>query len=309
MSAKSLDEEMTAMEPMKGPPAPPAGEEATNVGQQGPSYLVERITPVPPQRETMILPPKPSNPPQPAPSFQLPPGIPADPARDASPEERTMTVVNPPPVSGGPPKALGPVQVKAPALQPGGITMMTKEAPPTMDTAFVPVPGLGQAPAPAAPGLLPGSTDVAPAVKGKGGGLSALVERVKGDQKLRLLLIGGCGVLGILLTLVLFNPRRGPVAPPTDGEQRPVQVGDVPGAGTAAQKNADPGAGGQPPPGTVSQDEKDALLEKAVLAVEAGRTDEALALFRRYLDEGQDEAASFMVQLLQLQATGAGKEQ
>ena len=59
----------------------------------------------------------------------------------------------------------------------------------------------------------------------------------------------------------------------------------------------------------VQQEERDRLLEKAVLAVEAGRSEEALAIFRRYAEEDDGPAAAFMIQLLQVQLSQSGREQ
>lgn len=335
----------------------PGVEEPT---MQGASFLVERITPVPPARDTLMhapprVEPQPIQAQRPAPA---PPGIAAQAARmapaPAPPANDEATAAVPNPGSRPPPReaSVAALQLRpptvppvAPALQIAATPRGPQDAPPEMDTAFVPVVGqaLSQvaqaahaahmaqggglaAPqhggfAPAQPYTSPQAATVtlgqnapnlaalAPArpagpvrvfLQKNFPNILVLSAKVQANKNARLGLIAACGMLGVALTLWLVPVR-------SQGPQP--QGGD--GAGAAAvtqpQRVAPPAQKDNPDP--VQQEERDRLLEKGVLAVEAGRSEEALAIFRRYSEEDENPAAAFMIQLLQVQLSQNGREQ
>lgn len=242
---------------------------------QGASYLVERITPVPPARGA---PPTQLSNPTVAPAVN---------------EEATAAVANP-----GPRPA--PLRVDATGATMG-LAPLTRahDAPPDVDTAYVPLPG--QAPPPAA-GMGPAgerATVVAGAVKvpSKAAGL---VEKIRGSKNARLGIIAVSGVLAMGITVLVLGPK--PQQPQTPA---PMIRAD-PGPGRAQQQPQERPPEAPADPAKV--EERDQLLERAILAVESGRIDEALALFRRYTEEESSPAAEFMVQLLQMQLSQTGKE-
>lgn len=276
----------------------PPPEEAT---LQGASYLVERITPVPPSRSAMD--------PRGKPPASAGPPAPAAAAAKVITEEPTAAVQNP---GSRPPQSVlerptvavptGPLKVSAASVPAdGSLVPMSRpgaDAPSHLETAFVPVPG--QPGAQAQTQARPQVADAAPAARAPAGGskLQQLLHKIQGSKSARLGIIAGGGLLGIALVLVLFSP-------PKQQALQPVAPVDVSPQQTAPTPPPEPPKEETDP---AKVEEKDALLEKAILALEAGRTDEALAIFRRYTEEDQNPAAEFMVQFLQLQISQSGKE-
>lgn len=236
---------------------------------QGASYMVERITPGPPQA--------------PRPPTRYEPTVDAPTAAVQSPSTWQQ-----------PPAA--PVRVEAPRMDPAmaPIARGPADAPPTAETAYVPVPG---APIAGRETVISGMK-APPAPRAPQSPLDNLLQQLKGSKNARLGLIAGCGVLGILAVFVLFNPQKKPPPPPPMIAADPTPPEVRPPPPPKESENLDPAL----------IKEKDTLLEQAVLAVELGKTDEALNLFEKYSEKEPSPAAEFMVQLLRMQSK-EGKDQ
>lgn len=258
---------------------------------QGGSYLIERITPIR--------------------AGGQPGGGPTGVVEEHTAPPNAPTVAVPAVSVGHPglasPGAGMPQTVVAPQNPHGGRDLPTAALPAVgrgalldSETAYVPLPGSAPPPgmAPGVPAPGPGAqapASTGPSLKEKIQRATLQVRgRIQGSKNARLGLIAAGGILALGLTYVAFSPRRQIETPPVVQEQAPEQR---PEQAAPAQRQA-----------PLPSDEKDQILEKAVLAVEAGRTDEALALFRRYADEDNDPSVSVMIQLLQAQVSaGAGE--
>lgn len=243
---------------------------------QGASYLVERITPVPPSRG------RPAGP-EPGGPAPLPPG-------ETFPEGPTAAVQNPGP---RPPPSMRPHPGGAAPAQPGPFTQPL-DVPPDVDTVYVPLPGQAVPPPAAAPGNR--ATVIASVIRA--GLAGQLAQRIRRSRSARLLIITGAGLLSLGLTVLVFLPRPPPPAPVPLVQADPGPAIPPPEASPEPQEPIDP----------AKVEERDQLLERAILAVESGRLEEALALFRRYMEEEPSPAAEFMVQFLQMQLSQTGKE-
>ncbi|MDW8282496.1 MAG: hypothetical protein RMK29_12350 [Myxococcales bacterium] len=270
----------TALHPARidqDPPCTP-GDVASSLEEptlQGASYLVERITPVPAPHLRPVAP----DPGGPAP---LPHG-------ESLSESPTAAVQNPGP---RPSPSTWPQAGVAASAQPG-LLIRPMDVPPDVDTAYVPLPGQ---PGPPPERSSTRDTVIAPSIRA--GPLGQVAERVRKSRNARLLIIIGAGLLSLSLTVFLFLPRPPPPVPV------PVVEADPGPAVPPPQAPPEP----QQPPDPARIEERDQLLERAILAVESGRLEEALALFRRYMEEDPSPAAEFMVQLLQMQLSHTGKE-
>ncbi len=283
-------------------------EEAT---MQGASFLVERITPVPPQRtgHSAALAPRPAPFVSDSAKRSEVPFV-SDSAKrsevpfadGASLDAPTAAVLNPslraqpaqPPEPRTAALRIDPASLPRmdPAMAPIS-RLPSGDAPPEMDTAYVPLPSPPQA-------QNAGMSGRATVIAAKQMKPPGMVDKIMGSKNGRLGLIGGCGMLGIALVLVLFWPKKPTNLPPP----------------TAITADPGPTAQTKPPPPKEPEEnldpakvkEKDALLERAILAFESGKTEEALALFRRYGEEDSSQAAEFMVQLLQNQQSQTDKD-
>jgi hypothetical protein len=255
---------------------------------QGSSYLIERITPIraggQPIGEPTGLVEEHTAPPN-APTAVVP-AVSVHPSLASPGAAMMQTVV-------APQKAQGARDLPTAALPAVGRGALLES-----ETAYVPLPGSapppGMTPGAPAPAAQP-AAPAGPSLKQKIHRATLQIRgKIEGSKNARLGLIAAGGLLALGLTYVAFSPRQRVVSPPVVQEQAPEQRAEQ--------------AEHSPRQAPLPSDERDQILEKAILAVEAGRIDEALALFRRYAEEDNDPSVSVMIQLLQAQVSAGTGE-